>query len=181
MEPSSRENLRYPRHLARVVHDRYFDPQHEEFAPRTMWSLSNAFTSAFKELETMPQFRRRPNWEHFLTDCTAGAPRIHGEIRMLGFELSERTVSRWMKRAPKDPDRVKLGWPSFETIGKRLQNEHHLKRLLSDYVRYHHADRTHLGLEKATPDGRIRSVASGPVLSQERLGGLHHRYDRAAA
>ncbi|PYT96680.1 MAG: hypothetical protein DMG38_23000 [Acidobacteria bacterium] len=100
---------------------------------------------------------------------------------MLGFELSERTVSRWMKRAPKDPDRVKLGWPSFETIGKRLQNEHHLKRLLSDYVRYHHADRTHLGLEKATPDGRIRSVASGPVLSQERLGGLHHRYDRAAA
>src|SRR5437588_6714215 len=73
------------------------------------------------------------------------------------------------------------GWPSFETIGKRLQNEHHLKRLLSDYVRYHHADRTHLGLEKATPDGRIRSVASGPVLSQERLGGLHHRYDRAAA
>jgi hypothetical protein len=27
-------------------------------------------------------------------------------------------------------------------------NEHHLKRLLSDYVRYHHEDRTHLGLAK---------------------------------
>ena len=53
-------------------------------------------------------------------------------------------------------------------------NERHLKRLLSEYVRYHHGDRTHLGLEKGTPDGRIRSVASGRILSQERLGGLHH-------
>ena len=50
--------------------------------------------------------------------------------------------------------------------------------LLSEYVRYHHEDRTHLGLEKGTPDGRIRSV--GRVLSQLRLGGLHHRYNRAA-
>jgi len=59
-------------------------------------------------------------------------------------------------------------------------NEHHLKRLLSEYVRYHHEDRTHLGLEKGTPEGRIRSVTSGRILSQERIGGLHHRYDRAA-
>ena len=40
---------------------------------------------------------------------------------------------------------------------------------------YHHEDRTHLGLEKGTSDGRIRSVASGRVHSQERFGGLHHR------
>jgi transposase InsO family protein len=59
-------------------------------------------------------------------------------------------------------------------------NERHLKRMLSEYVRYYHEDRTHLGLEKGTPDYRIRSTASGPVLSQDRLGGLHHRYDRAA-
>jgi hypothetical protein len=59
-------------------------------------------------------------------------------------------------------------------------NERHLKRLLSEYVRYHYEDRTHLGLEKGTPDGRTRSVASGRVFSQERLGGLHHRYNRAA-
>jgi hypothetical protein len=32
-----------------------------------------------------------------------GAPRIHGELLMLGLDLSERTVSRWMKRAPRDP------------------------------------------------------------------------------
>jgi hypothetical protein len=59
-------------------------------------------------------------------------------------------------------------------------NERHLKRLLSDYVRYYHEDRTHLGLGKGTPNCRTPSRNSGRVLSQERLGGLHHRYDRAA-
>ncbi|HYM06051.1 MAG TPA: hypothetical protein VEU11_05775 [Terriglobales bacterium] len=58
--------LEVPRHLARVVHDHYFDPQHEEFAPRTMWSLSNAFTSAFKELDAIPQFRATAKLGAFL-------------------------------------------------------------------------------------------------------------------
>src|SRR2546429_1944478 len=40
------------------------------------------------------------------------AQRIHGELRMLGFELSERTISRWMKRAARDPDRAKR-WLAF--------------------------------------------------------------------
>jgi hypothetical protein len=31
---------------------------------------------------------------------------------MLGFELSERTISRWMKRAPRDPERDKR-WLAF--------------------------------------------------------------------
>ena len=29
------------------------------------------------------------------------APRIHGELVMLGFDVSERSVSRWMRRAPR--------------------------------------------------------------------------------
>lgn len=37
------------KHLARTVHDLYFEPKHEVFRQRTIWSLSNAFTSAFKE------------------------------------------------------------------------------------------------------------------------------------
>src|SRR6266849_2100818 len=36
--------LDVPKHLARRVHDLYFNPQVEEFAPRTTWSLCNAFT-----------------------------------------------------------------------------------------------------------------------------------------
>src|SRR5207245_7600587 len=49
--------LEAPRHLDRRVHDLYFNPQYEEFGPRTIWSLSNAFTSAFKDLEPIPQYR----------------------------------------------------------------------------------------------------------------------------
>ncbi len=59
-------------------------------------------------------------------------------------------------------------------------NERHLRRLLTDYVGYYHDDRTHLGLGKGTPNNRPRSIASGRVLSHKRLGGLHHRYVRAA-
>jgi len=49
--------LAAPKHLARRVHDLYFNPQLEEFVPRTIWSLSNSFTSAFKDLDPIPQFR----------------------------------------------------------------------------------------------------------------------------
>ena len=227
-------------------------------------------------------------------NSTWGAPRIHGELLMLGFEVSERTISRWMKRAPRDPERDKR-WLAFlrnhreaiaamdfftvstisfgvlycffvisharrrivhfnvtkhptslwvvqqlreafpfgsaprflifdrdgkyglevlvavralkispvrtsfespwqngvaerwvESCRRELldhvitMNESHLKRLLGEYVRYYHEDRTHLGLGKGTPDSRIRSTTSGRVFSQEKLGGLHHRYDRAA-
>jgi hypothetical protein len=31
---------------------------------------------------------------------------------MLGFDVSERTISRWMKRAPRDPERAKR-WQAF--------------------------------------------------------------------
>jgi hypothetical protein len=54
------------RHLARPVHDLYFKPQHEEFASRTMWSLSNAFTSAFKELDPIPQYKATGKLAGFL-------------------------------------------------------------------------------------------------------------------
>jgi len=226
-------------------------------------------------------------------NSTWGAPRIHGELLMLGFDVSERTVSRWMRRGPRAPEPVK-GWLAFlrnhreviaamdfftvptisfgvlycffiighgrrrishfnvtshPTAGWILQqlreafpyqsaprylifdrdakyglevplavrsmairpvrtsfhspwqngvaerwvescrrdlldhiivlNESHLRRLLSDYVRYYHEDRTHLGLQKQTPFGRVRSSNQGLVVSRSRLGGLHHRYDRA--
>ena len=52
-------DLDVPKHLARRVHELYFNPQHAEFEPRTKWSLSNAFTSSFKELDAIPQFRSK--------------------------------------------------------------------------------------------------------------------------
>jgi len=63
--------LEVPKHLARVVHNHYFDPQLEEFAPRTMWSLSNAFTSGFKELEAIPQFKATARLGAFLESVPA--------------------------------------------------------------------------------------------------------------
>jgi ligand-binding sensor domain-containing protein len=36
----------------------------------------------------------------------------HRELLMLDFDLSERTISRWMKRAPRDPDPAKR-WLAF--------------------------------------------------------------------
>lgn len=58
--------LDVPKHLARRVHDLYFNPEVEQFAERTTWSLSNAFTSAFKELDPIPQFRATAKLASFL-------------------------------------------------------------------------------------------------------------------
>ena len=43
---------------------------------------------------------------------TWGAPRIHGELRMLGFDISERTVLRWMRKAPRNLEPAR-GWAAF--------------------------------------------------------------------
>src|SRR5258708_15628548 len=48
--------LEVPKHLARREHDLYFAPHYEKFRPRTMWRLSQSFTSAVKELDPIPQF-----------------------------------------------------------------------------------------------------------------------------
>ena len=60
------EESGFPKHLARRVHKLYFQPVHQEFQPRTMWSLSNAFTSAFKELEPIPQYKATAKLAGFL-------------------------------------------------------------------------------------------------------------------
>jgi putative transposase len=230
-------------------------------------------------------------------NSTWGAPRIHGELKMLGFDISERTVLRWMRKAPRNPEPAKR-WSAFlhnhrEAIaamdfftvptlafdvlycffviahGRRLilqcnvtkhptsawviqqlretfpydsapsylifdrgsyfndevietvkcigiepkrtsfrspwqngvaerwvgtcrrdlldhvivVNERHLKRLVHEYIRYYHDDRTHLALAKGTPAGRETERHQGSsrrVMSTPKLGGLHHRYDLAA-
>ena len=224
------------------------------------------------------------------------APRIHGELKMLGFEVSERTISRWIRQVPQNPEPARR-WltflrnhreaiaamdfftvptltfgvlycffiiahdrrrilhfnvsrnPTSAWVTQQLReafpyesaprylifdrdakfdldvvvavramgsqptrtsfqspwqngvaerwvgscrrdlldhvialNERHLKRLLAEYVRYYHEDRTHLGLGKETPHRRAAQWQRGSerVVSQSRLGGLHHRYDLAA-
>jgi transposase InsO family protein len=228
---------------------------------------------------------------------TWGAPRIHGELLKLGFDISERTVSRWVKRANRDSDparrwlaflrnhreaiaamdfftvptltfgvlycffvighdrrkilhcnvtrqptalwivlQLREAWgydkphrflifdrdakfsadvistvkqngtepvrtafrsPWQNGVAERwvgsvrrelfdhviVLNQRHLRRLLKEYVRYYHEDRTHLGLGKDTPGGRVAASTvscASKIASLPRLGGLHHRYMVAA-
>lgn len=59
--------LPLPKHLLSVVHRHYFRPGYEAFAPRTLWSLSNAFTSAFKGLKPVRQFQATAKLGEFMT------------------------------------------------------------------------------------------------------------------
>jgi hypothetical protein len=63
--------LEASRSLLPEVHRLYLQPQHEEFSPRTMWSLSNAFTSAFKGLDPVPQFKATAKLGAFLSQLLA--------------------------------------------------------------------------------------------------------------
>jgi hypothetical protein len=59
--------------------------------------------------------------------------------------------------------------------------ERHLRRLLKDYVSYYHGTRTHLSLEKDCPEPRsVSGPEMGEVVELPEVGGLHHRYERAA-
>ena len=64
-------NLDAPRSLLPEVHRLYFEPEYPEFSARTMWSLSNAFTSAFKKLDPIPQFKATAKLGEFLSQIPA--------------------------------------------------------------------------------------------------------------
>jgi len=63
--------LEAPRSLLPEVHRLYFEPQYPQFSARTMWSLSNAFTSAFKKLDPVPQFKATVKLGGFLPQLPA--------------------------------------------------------------------------------------------------------------
>jgi hypothetical protein len=54
-------------------HDLYFEPKHEEFRSRTIWSHCNGFTSAFKELDPIPRFRATAKLSEFLEGATSNS------------------------------------------------------------------------------------------------------------
>jgi transposase InsO family protein len=61
-------------------------------------------------------------------------------------------------------------------------NERYLRRILRDYFDYYHSCRTHLSLNKDSPEARsVEPGALGNIAALPRVGGLHHRYMRAAA
>jgi len=61
-------------------------------------------------------------------------------------------------------------------------NENHLRRLLRGYLVYYHSSRTHLSLDKDSPEPRaVEPPDQGKIVELPMVGGLHHRYRRLAA
>jgi hypothetical protein len=59
-------------------------------------------------------------------------------------------------------------------------NPKQLRRVMSQFVTYYHADRCHLGLAKDAPESRVitpQPSASANVVALPRVGGLQHRYE----
>jgi putative transposase len=70
---------------------------------------------------------------------TWGAPRIHGELLMLGLDLSERTISRWVRKASRSPDPAKR-WLAFlrnhrEAIAAMDRAHNHIRHAV---LLFHH-------------------------------------------
>jgi len=62
-----------------------------------------------------------------------------------------------------------------------ILNERHLLRILRLYLDYYHESRTHLSLNRNAPiERKVEPPHLGPVLAIPQVGGLHHRYCRAA-
>jgi putative transposase len=62
-----------------------------------------------------------------------------------------------------------------------ILNEDHLRRILKSYFQYYHNSRPHLSLDRNSPTPRgVEPPSQGEVISTGQVGGLHHRYSRAA-
>jgi len=62
-----------------------------------------------------------------------------------------------------------------------LLHEAHLMRILKNYFAYYHESRPHLSLDRNAPVPReIEPPEHGKAIAIPQVGGLHHRYARAA-
>lgn len=81
-----------------------------------------------------------------------GALPIHGELRKLGIEIAQATVTKY------------------------------LARHLQHYLIYHHGWRAHLSLDKDAPVTRAtQPPPCGAVAQVPHLGGSHHDWERRTA
>jgi transposase InsO family protein len=126
--------------------------------------------------------------EAFPESCPYRYAILDGDAKF-GTEVTDVLTSGGMK-----PTRISPASPWQNGVAERwigscrrelldhmiVLNDIHLRRLIRDYISYYHADRIHDSLEKDTP--AMRPVSSKPdqsarLVSLQRIGGLHHRYD----
>ncbi len=108
-----------------------------------------------------------------------------------GVEFSSRVQSmgiREVKTAPRSPWQNPYAERLVGTLRRDcidhviVLSENHLRRLLRLYLVYYHTYRTHLSLEKDSPEPRrVEPPEYGRIIETPLVGGLHHRYGRLAA
>ena len=91
-----------------------------------------------------------------------------------------------LKRSVKRPRLTNADRGLWVLLSRRwviVMNERHLRRLLRRFVdEYYHRCRTHLSLDKGSPEPRsVEPPEIGEVIELPVVGGLHHRYTRRAA
>jgi transposase InsO family protein len=94
---------------------------------------------------------------------------------------------RQLRTAPRSPWQNGLAERWVGTLRRELLDhvivlgERHLLRLVRQHVAYYNEDRPHMSLSGDAPTGRaIEPPSAGDVVALPRVGGLHHRYSRAA-
>jgi hypothetical protein len=105
-----------------------------------------------------------------------GASRIHGELLMLGFEVAQSKVSKYMVRGRRPPSQ---SWKTF------LRNHANaiaaidlcVVQNLSAYAAFCSRTRTYLALQRDAPMQRAIQK-TGTINAVPILGGLHHEYVR---
>jgi hypothetical protein len=61
------ERLDAPKHLAKDVWHNWQEPAYDDFRPRTVYSLNNAFSSAIGTLEPVPRYKATASLGRFFT------------------------------------------------------------------------------------------------------------------
>ena len=91
---------------------------------------------------------------------------------------------RWLSRSKR------TGRPKIPVIGSIrrecldhviILSEAHLTRILTEYIDCYHTARPHQSLDHNAPIPRsVEPLEQGRVVAEPVLGGVHHRYRRAA-
>ena len=149
----------------RVVHINVTD------APTAQWTAQQ-LVEAFP-WETAPRYLLRDR------DAVYGVV-FSSRVHSLGI--------REVKTAPRSPWQNPYVERLIGTLRREcldhvvVLNETHLRRLLRDYLIYYHRCRTHLSLEKDSPEPRlVERPDQGRIVEMPMVRGLHHRYTRQAA
>jgi hypothetical protein len=138
--------------------------------PTAEWTAQQLETPFPGETATLSTARRRSD--------------LRGGLRAVGGGDGHQTVLS----APRWPwqrayvERV-IGTIRRECLDHMIVfSEAGLSRHLRKFVDYYQRSRTHLSLQKDTPESRpVQAPEAGRIVAIPEVGGLHHRYERRAA